>query len=153
MAARRGVVPLVQLLLRNGAAGDATSRGNVTALLSICGNPETDLEVMKLLLRAGASTQARTHDGRGTLHLVARGSLEAATLLLENGAQVNVVANDGSLPLHDAARERNCDLIALLVERRPELDKEDNTGAEAGAGAKWLAKSVLLFRLHQIMPD
>ncbi|EON66484.1 hypothetical protein W97_05582 [Coniosporium apollinis CBS 100218] len=119
---RRGAVSLMRLLLDSGATIDSR------ILLSVCANSKVDLEVVQVLLKAGASAKAKALDGRTALHMSARGNVELANLLFENGAEVNAVAIDGSLPLHDAVRERNYPLIELMLKHGSEFEREDSTG-------------------------
>jgi ankyrin repeat protein len=98
-----------------------------------------DLNATRLLLEAGASTDARQDDGSGVLHVMATGrpsrndedaAIERDLLegLLKAGAEVNAVSMDGQTPLHRAARSANAKFINLLVEHGARLDAKDKEG-------------------------
>lgn len=124
-AAKCGDAALVQLLLDHGASVDSSSWGNEkeTPLIHACASTTPNvLEVVELLLNAGASVKARCLDGRSALHLAARHSSKLAAMLLKAGAEVNAQSVDGCTPLHDAVTEHNLDLIDLLIASSACLD-------------------------------
>ncbi|CAJ1099294.1 E3 ubiquitin-protein ligase MIB2-like [Octopus vulgaris] len=65
----------------------------------------------------------RSLNGRTPLHLAcSQGYFHTVELLLgHNGIDANVVNNDGDTPLHEAVRERNNELVSLLLSKDPLL--------------------------------
>lgn len=62
------------------------------------------VEMIKLLLMAGAPVDACTVDGWQPLHCAARWNcVESAAILLQNGADINARSNGGQTPLHLAS--------------------------------------------------
>jgi ankyrin repeat protein len=75
-----------------------------------------DLQVVRLLLEAGARPDARAGMGVTPLHLAAsRGSIEAITFLVEAGAHPEAM-DDGRTPA-DLARERGYPEVAVHLSR------------------------------------
>ncbi|XP_063608653.1 ankyrin repeat domain-containing protein 49-like [Penaeus indicus] len=62
------------------------------------------VEIVKLLLKSGASVTAKTVDGWTALHSACRWNhYRCAVVLIEGGSDVNAVSNSGQTPLHIAA--------------------------------------------------
>jgi ankyrin repeat protein len=90
------------------------------------------LEVVKLLLRHGAETEARDQEGKTALLLATNDELfEVAKLLLENGARLDAQDSAGRSPLHAclrAAPEQSVLVTNLLVSRGAPIDLPDQAG-------------------------
>ena len=68
------------------------------------------------LLKMGANTELRTHNGETPLHRAVRNNnYEAARLLLEHGAKVNARDRKRHTPLMYAARNANLKMVNLLL--------------------------------------
>ena len=68
------------------------------------------------LLKMGANTELRTHNGETPLHRAVRNNnCEAVRLLLEHGAKVNARDRKGHTPLMYAARNANLKMVNLLL--------------------------------------
>lgn len=121
---------LTSLLLQHGANanGDPSRNPGSIPLLSLLLKQHPSIQIIRLLLDAGADVNITTVDGRTPLHLSAHCPHEVASLLLECGAPVNKEADDGSLPIHDAVRENNIPVIKLLISHGSDINKEDSTG-------------------------
>ena len=88
VAAERGHLGVVQLLLEAGADKDAAKADGVTALMAAA--LKGHLEVVRLLLEAGADKNVARADGATALMGAAQnGCLEVVRLLLEAGADKN----------------------------------------------------------------
>ena len=130
-AAYQGSPEMVALLLARGADSnrmfrDRASRATNTAVYGAhaCArapqrnNDLRRLNVVSLLLDAGADVDTEDRKGRTVLHLVAaHGDLKAVDLLLSRGAAVNVVDAQGLTPLHLAVREGHAAVAAQLLGR------------------------------------
>ncbi|CEG56142.1 ankyrin repeat domain-containing protein [Legionella fallonii] len=83
------------------------------------------LEVVKLLLKAGADPKARSSDGAEPLHYAAKnGNVEIIKLLLAAGANVRAEDNDKSQPLFIAMLFNRVDAAKQLIAEGAELNVE-----------------------------
>ena len=102
LAAHRGHVGVVGLLLEHGAPVDARDKGGRAPLHWAAWGGQ--VEVAGLLLDKGADVNTRDSDGWTPVHVTAADGLRTMTdLLLTRGADVNAAAEDGRTPLHVAA--------------------------------------------------
>lgn len=86
------------------------------------------MDDLEKLLGKGADPNAREEYGRMPLELaVLRGNLPAALLLIGAGASRDMAYEDGSL-LHVAAARGYVKIAALLLEKFPDLAKEEDSG-------------------------
>lgn len=96
LAAHHGHRRLVQLLLEHGAPLEAralNSIGNTALGAAVWGD---HLEIVRLLVVAGADIDAVNHFGQSPLHrAVRRGALEIAALLRRSGADASLCDADG----------------------------------------------------------
>jgi hypothetical protein len=85
-----------------------------------------DLEILKLLIGAGADIEMRNGNGDTPLLFAAGYAREAALILLDSGANINVKNNENDTPLLLAARacgsagnnpDKELEWLKLLVER------------------------------------
>ena len=62
-----------------------------------------DLELVKMLVKAGADVNARDNNGDISLHLACKtNDLKLVQVLIEKGSDVNRKNNNGDIPLHIA---------------------------------------------------
>lgn len=113
VASEQGLTAVVQSLIVEGADVDMTLRR--TALHAAAGRG--DLDIIDLLLAAGADLEARDHEGRTPLFLALRGGHgEAARRLLDAGADAALVSDAGDTALLEAARSEDEALVRRLLE-------------------------------------
>ena len=88
LAAGRGHIEIVKLLLENGADVNSRTKDGDTALIVASKAGHTN--VVKLLLERGADVNAKNRNGRMALMgATNQGHLNVVKLLLERGADVN----------------------------------------------------------------
>ena len=124
MAADKGHLEVVRLLLESGADKDYTTRSGTTALHSAAENGH--LEVVRLLLDSGADKEKLSFRGTA-LHLAAmNGHSEVVRLLLESGADKERLTLDGATALHSAAEKGHSEVVRLLLESGADKEKLSN---------------------------
>ncbi|TDH73693.1 hypothetical protein CCR75_007562 [Bremia lactucae] len=138
---RHGVTALMVTLLRhNVQALRAIFQGTaVVQLNTVVDCREEDalrlehtLNVVNLLLRFGAETEARDQDGKTALLLATNDELyEVAKLLIDHGAHMDAQDSTGKSPLHLCLRtcpEQSMLVTNLLVSRGALIDLADKSG-------------------------
>lgn len=114
-AARKGLVPIMELLLRGGAGTSAMNDSGFSALhaCAMNGNPRA----MQLLVAHVADLEVRDHElGVTSLHVTAQeGHWQAAEVLVEAGASIDSVAFSGATALYMAASYGHCDAVCVLL--------------------------------------
>jgi len=99
-----------------------------------------DLEMTRLLLKAGADAKRANRYGMTPLHLAAvNGNVSAIRDLLDAGANANAVLPEGETVLMTAARTGSAEAVALLLDR----------GADVNAQDKWYGESALMWAAAQ----
>ncbi len=93
------------------------------------------LEVVKLLLAKGASTDT-AENTPSTLHgAVTGGKTEVVTLLLKHGVEVNTRTENGTTPLHIAAMDGKVEIAQLLINNGADLSaKREHSANHLAAG-------------------
>jgi ankyrin repeat protein len=98
--------------VRRGTNVNVSFRGRTILLWAI---QERHLNVVKALIRAGASVEARDKHGFTPLgHAASDGNLEAVEFLLKSGANVNRRSAGGS-PLHSACAWSQLKIVKVLL--------------------------------------
>jgi ankyrin repeat protein len=152
VAVSGGFAPVVQKLLQAGAPVDAVDGGGATALHCACSDgcnvlpagpgragPGQQLEIVQLLLSAGASVHTAADGGRDTpLHAAAcSGHPGVIGVLLQHQANAQAVTNEGWSPLHLAACASDPRAVAVLLEAGADVaatDAEGRTALHIAAG-------------------
>jgi uncharacterized protein len=123
LSAYFGHTGAARVLLAAGADLHAVSRNdnaNMPLHAAVAGN---QLEMVKLLIEAGADVNARDGQGWTPLNLAAHeGPGELVSALLEAGADPQIANDEGHTPLQTAEREGRPEAAALLRERRGETE-------------------------------
>ncbi len=131
-ATKQGDVEAVRSLLDGGADPNVAQGDGLTALHIAA--QEGQLEIVKLLLGAGAKVEPPTRIGDYTpLHLAGRsGQVEVVSVLLEAGANPAVVATTtGTTPLHLAAKALDGEsAVRLLLEHGAPVNAQETTAGQ-----------------------
>ncbi len=126
-AAMRGDVEGVRTLVRGGADVNAAQGDGMTALhwAALSAN----LELLDVLLYAGASTQPLTRVGAYTpLHLASsRGHAKAVARLLDAGSKTGPFTATGVQPLHLASQAGDAATVTALLDRGADVNGRDKT--------------------------
>uniref|UniRef100_A0A671S8M3 E3 ubiquitin-protein ligase MIB2 n=1 Tax=Sinocyclocheilus anshuiensis TaxID=1608454 RepID=A0A671S8M3_9TELE len=87
------------------------------------------VEVVKFLLQANSSIEAKDEDGDAALHYTAFGNqAEIARLLLSKGASVNLLNNSMCTALHIAVNKGFTDVVRVLTEHSADINLQDSYG-------------------------
>jgi len=120
-----GNARLVLSALRRGASPNARYQGRTMLLWAV---QERHLKVVKTLVRAGASLEARDRDGFTAIdQAVGEGRFEIVAFLLKAGANVNGRTTNGT-PLHTACAWRRTRIARLLLEHGADPGLLDRDG-------------------------
>lgn len=134
-AARHGYNLFVKFLIKKGTSLDNTSPQPLL-LASIFKNESNHPEVVKTLVEAGASLDARDAAGNTALHWAIRKNLVDTTkFLLSQGANVEAKNIDGQTPLHEAAwmgSDIFSRLVTPFIESKSELKININIQDQTG---------------------
>jgi cytohesin len=156
-AARRGTADIVDALRDAGATvsiataiylGDraavsralrsvaATTLDEDGAPLLLHAAESLHVEIVALLLDAGAGVAAADRFGETSLHRVAdlrraegERAAAVAALLLDRGAPIDARNRDDVTPLHQAVRARNLAVVELLLARSADANARDKRGS------------------------
>ncbi|HXK05801.1 MAG TPA: ankyrin repeat domain-containing protein [Verrucomicrobiae bacterium] len=129
-AAMQGDSNTVRALLKqkadvNGAQGDGSTALHWAAF-------HDDLEMVKLLLAAGADVKAATREGAITPLFMACTNGDAAIVaaLLNAGADANSVKSNGTTALMTAAASGSAEAIKVLLDRGAEINAKESAHAQ-----------------------
>ena len=127
VAASKGVIKEVELLLSLGADVNATGNARETPLHFAAQNGHQ--EMVEYLKEQGADINATVKDGRRPLHFAAQNGHQGIVVYLqEQGADINATVKDGRRPLHFAAQEGHQGIVVYLQEQGADIKTIDNTG-------------------------
>jgi ankyrin repeat protein len=112
VAAERGHIEVMKLLLDAGAKVNANPDGYTPLMRACCGKQP---EAAKILLAAGADPNLQRHDGQRALHLAAKNDCaKCAELLLAHGADPAALAYKKDTALHYAELYKYEDVAEVL---------------------------------------
>lgn len=125
VAAARGHLKIVELLLKNGATINTEDFSGRTPFFIAL--KENQVEVAEFLLENGASLNIPSEDGKTPLHLaIGTENVEFVERLLKKGAKVNVIDDMSSMkPIDIAAELNNIKLVEILLKYGAKADVVD----------------------------
>ena len=134
-AVKSGNREAVRALLKQPAAAFKGVEGDGTTALHWAVRAD-DLDMVRLLLTAGADVKAATREGVTPLSLAAvNGSTRMTEVLLEAGASANAVMPEGETILMTAARTGRPEVIETLLRH----------GADVNARENWFGETALIW--------
>jgi len=134
VAAARGFLPLVQLLIQAGAEPDARDSNGFTPLIAAAEQGHT--LIARALLTAGAKINSANSTGRNALWLAAaRGHEETVTFLLKHEADPALAGADGQTSLHAAAYNARPESLRALLGTDAPLNGLSRIGTPLHAAA------------------
>lgn len=87
------------------------------------------VDIMKFLIKNGASVKIQDNQGTSPLHVAAfKGYFEICKLLLEQGASINLQEYRGLTPLHIAIRMGNFEICKLLLDQGASVNQQGDEG-------------------------
>jgi uncharacterized protein len=151
VAARFGQAAIVALLIRRGSDVNALNpEGETPLFAAVVSGSGQDVEVMRILLAAGADPSIRDQKwGMNPLHMAAaHGQLAEAKLLLAAGLNVDLkeAGNDHYTALQDAIDRNHPSMVELLVKHGADFNLVNGHGLTplAMAGANEEMKKMLI---------
>ena len=156
-------IEAVTLLLAAGADVNMPADNGQTPLMESTADEAIDM--VELLLRAGANVYARDQWGRNVLHTYCVLKAEKITtwqepdsfdrqkqkqaqlvsLLIEAGVDINATAHNGRTPLIEATACGNSLIVELLLQAGARVDAIDSTGKNALNYAQDALRNVLIY--------
>jgi ankyrin repeat protein len=131
MAARNNDLAGVEDFLRRFGKRHVDSQGYGHTALNYAAS-KGNLEIVKILLKNGASMERKSVGGHTALHWAAQdGHPEVARFLLGNGSPIDAKNNAGETPLMLAAAMNHGDIARLLLDHGASLDEKDNRNETA----------------------
>ncbi|MCJ1475005.1 hypothetical protein MMC13_003665 [Lambiella insularis] len=127
IAALRGHVDTVKVLLGNGASCQARRPDGYTALHCALGSKHQ--QVAEVLLDAGHPVNVTTSTGLAPIHIaIIHGNTDLVRKMLDLQANVNQANDSGFTPVRLAVQVRNVDIVKMLLARGARHDTRPEDG-------------------------
>uniref|UniRef100_A0A8I6A8Z9 Ankyrin repeat domain 6 n=1 Tax=Rattus norvegicus TaxID=10116 RepID=A0A8I6A8Z9_RAT len=130
LAANKGHLSVVQILLKAGCDLDVQDDGDQTALhrATVVGNTE----ILTALIREGCALDRQDKAGNTALHLACQNSHSQSTrVLLLGGSRADLKNNAGDTCLHVAARYNHLSVVRLLLSAFCSVHEKNQAGDTA----------------------
>uniref|UniRef100_A0A286X9F7 Ankyrin repeat domain 6 n=1 Tax=Cavia porcellus TaxID=10141 RepID=A0A286X9F7_CAVPO len=144
LAANKGHLAVVQVLLKAGCDLDVQDDGDQTALhrATVVGNTE----IIAALIQEGCALDRQDKAGNTALHLACQNNHSQSTrILLLGGSRADLKNNAGDTCLHVAARYNHLSIIRLLLSAFCSVHEKNQVSAATGMLAPAGAEAVLRF--------
>ncbi|XP_014663037.1 PREDICTED: ankyrin-2-like [Priapulus caudatus] len=139
VACKSGSLDCVRLLLAGGADPDIATSDDTTPLLDALYNKEAAAEIVKALLKSGASANAAIWTKWTPLHEAGifqhKSNQEITRLLLDHGATLQAPDENGLTPVFTAAQHGNTDCLRTLLDRAEQLGEAGVVNKAGSDGA------------------
>ncbi|KAJ4865469.1 ankyrin repeats (many copies) domain-containing protein [Trichoderma breve] len=128
-------VPIIQLLINEGAQVNQVGGEHGTALQAACYNDALNLEVVRCLLEHGADVNAKGEEYETALiaTCATRREVDLVRLLLEHGADANAEGGEYGTALASACKRGAPELVRLLIEYGANIHQRDYAAWDAAA--------------------
>lgn len=128
-AARKGDLVGVKSLLVAGA--DVKGKGRALPLLWAVSNEHENIEMVKVLLAAGAKVDGANDFGFQPIHYAAKNNyIQTVGVLLAAGAKVDAANMFGDQPIHEAAREGHNGMVKALLAATAKVNATNKYGQQ-----------------------
>lgn len=130
----------IKELLDNGAKPDIKDLDGMSPI-SVCARDglQVHLEIMKLLINAGADVNQRDNYGKSLIYQATYNTkIDIMKFLLSKNANINLKNNIGYTPLHLAVNLSDFDSLNLLLDHGADIDAKDNDGISPLSSATFI---------------